>query len=464
MLSMSTAPWQIVNAGLVGAEEQNIKAAASSTSSDRSNGGGSNGEKSGKNDGSRSGERAKGERAQIAVKNGGLYIKNGKIERITQLESEVAKLLSIDLHGLLLFPGLINGHDSLLASYQAFQGLNYPYSNWLAWDNELKASSLFRQRMMLSPADLYQLGAYRNTICAATTVVDHIPHHVRRPYQGHLLPRLLPDFGIAHSACSYSLDWGKGISQEYEYAAQNDLPFILHIAEGFDEESRYSLKRLDELGALGKETVLVHGLSLNENDLDLIAKRGAHLVWCPESNMSIYGLTAPIEKMLERGINICLGSDSAMTGSSNLFSTIQAARSCYLQRNEEELSPQQIWAMLTSNAALAFRIADRGRLAEGAKADFFVLRGKMPQDPLLSLCEADIEQLVLVVCEGIPLYAEESLEKIFTNLKIAYDRVKIKGAVKFFRQHASEIGEGICKLMKRAGNSGSLHFLPVAAE
>ena len=148
------------------------------------------------------------------------------------------------------------------------------------------------------------------------------PRHVYQPFIERVLPRLLKDFGISHSLSSYSLEWGRGVRQEYEYAVSNDLPYIIQIAEGFDEESHSSLVKLDEMGALGEHTVLVHGLSLSLHDLDRIAKVGAHLVWCPVSNYHLYQNTAPIKESLERDISICLGSNGAMYGSTNLLHDI----------------------------------------------------------------------------------------------------------------------------------------------
>ncbi|MEQ9365415.1 MAG: hydrolase, partial [Leptospirales bacterium] len=141
----------------------------------------------------------------------GLHIVDGKIQAILGGGEEIPELLNLNLHGLSVFPGWINSHDSLLATYEAFRGEGAPYLNWLAFDNQLKASPLFKERMLVGVEDLYRLGAVRNLVAGVTTVADHIPHFVRRPFQDASLPvRLLPDFGISHSICSYSLEWGDG--------------------------------------------------------------------------------------------------------------------------------------------------------------------------------------------------------------------------------------------------------------
>lgn len=388
----------------------------------------------------------------------GFVFGDGRLEKLLPPGEEESGLLSINLHGLFVFPGWINGHDSLLASYRAFKGERAPYLNWLAWDTELKSSALFKERMFLSVEDLYALGAYRNLISGVTTVVDHIPAFVRKPFIGKLPVDLLADYGISHSICSYDLGWGEGPRREYERAAKQNLAYITHIAEGFDPESRQSLSRLDDAGALGDRSVLVHGLSLSEDDLQRIASAGATLVWCPGANLHIYGKTAPIERALQLGVNVVLGSDAAMYGSPNLLADIRAAFAYLQKHSSTEVDPAQILAMVTHNAARAFRLSDRGSLRAGARADLVILRGKNPGDPLGSLVSAEPEEIFLVVRSGVPVYGDESLERAFTEQGLVFDRIVVRG-------HRKLVARGLLSLLERVektlGQSASFPFLPV---
>ncbi|MBX7059260.1 MAG: amidohydrolase family protein [Leptospirales bacterium] len=387
----------------------------------------------------------------------GLLLSGGKIEReLAPAESE-DNLLTLNLHGLFVFPGWINGHDSLIASYLPFKGERAPYLNWLAWDTELKSSALFKERMFLEVSDLYRLGAYRNLISGATTVVDHIPEFVRGPFVGKLPVELLADYGISHSICSYDLRWGDGPRREYERAEKLDLAYITHIAEGFDPESRQSLARLDEMGALGERSVLVHGLALSESDLDRIAERKASLVWCPAANLHIYGKTAPVERALQRGINVVLGSDAAMYGSQNLLQDVHAASGYFQSQLGQDLDPAQLLAMVTVNAARAFRLKDRGQLRSGARADLVVLRGKRPQDALASFVTAELDEIYLVIRNGQPVYGEETLEKAFTEHGLTFDRITVRGSRKLIQRG---FREAIEKANKTLGRRVNFSFLP----
>ena len=391
----------------------------------------------------------------------GLHIKNGRILKHLNISEVNPNLANLNLNGLFVFPSFINSHDNLLASYHVFQGDHHPYKNWLAWDNALKASEIFRQRMFLEPAELYQLGSYRNILSGVGLVVDHIPHHVRRPFQDQLLVRLLTDFGISHSLCSYALKWGQGVRPEYEYAKEHDLPYIIHIAEGFDEESQRALLRLKQAGALGSHTVLVHGLSLSLRDLDLIAEAEAHLVWCPVSTWHIYQKMAPIQEAIERGINICLGSDAAMYGSENLMHDIRLAPEYYQKKYQEKLNPRLLLQMLTINPQKAFRLPDYGFFKSASSADLVILKGKYPQDPFASLQEICLEDIYLLVLQGEPVYGHADLESIFMSCGVIFERFEMKGKKQIIKKHPGSQLQSMLILQERLKGQNSLAFMPI---
>lgn len=392
------------------------------------------------------------------IKTGGCSISRGQIQSIIKTPELDSELLQLNLHGLQVFPGFINGHDTLLASYLPVPARNRPYLNWLAWDNELKSSLLFKERMLIEPEQLYRLGSYRNLLCGVTAVVDHIPHFVRDSFLGQMPVFLLPDFGISHSVGTYNLNWGESVRQEYEKAVSKNLPFIIHIAEGYDQESRNSLRTLDELGGLGENTVLVHGLSLNDGDLDRIEETGASIVWCPSTNQYIYDKSMPIERILERKINVCLGTDAAMNGSLNLFDDIKQASAQFEKAAGAPLSPRTLFDMITHNAARAFRLSSRGMIKEKATADLVVLKGKYADDPYKSLFEAELPQIFLIIRDGLPVYGDPSLEPIFTELGVLIDRISVQGAKKIIQKGLKKLLEDV---KQQSGRSINFPFIPV---
>ncbi len=389
----------------------------------------------------------------------GCLISDGRIQRILEPGESDGDLLNLNLHGLPLYPGLINGHDSLLATYDSCRGDNWPYLNWLAWDNEVKSSSTFKERMLLEPRELYLLGAYRNLLSGVTTVVDHIPSFVRAPFQDSLPVSLLKDYGIAHSLCSYSLQWGESLEKELERAHQKDLPFITHIAEGFDQESKLSLSLLEKAGGLDDHAVLVHGLSLSPSDLDRIARAESHMVWCPRANLFLYEATPPVQEALEKRISLSLGTDSAMSGSLHLLDELNTAMRILSREGKDPLNPELLFSMVTTNPARAFRLNDRGEIAEGLRADLMVLRGKYPSRPHHSLVQAELPEVYLVVKEGLPVYGEETLSVIFDEMGVEYERVQVMGAEKIIQKGLKKL---LVSITEAVGYFKTFEFLPVS--
>ena len=86
------------------------------------------------------------------------------------------------------------------------------------------------------------------------------------------------------------------------------------------------LDSLHRLGLLGPRTQCVHMTDLGEQDIALLASTGAHVIHCPQSNMKLASGACPVEKLLDRGVNVALGTDSAASNNDlNLFGELQTA-------------------------------------------------------------------------------------------------------------------------------------------
>ncbi len=388
------------------------------------------------------------------AKSGGLEIKDGKIEKIIREKPKAA--LTLEIENGVLTPGLINAHDHLLGNYFPKVG-NGPYENWLPWDNDLKSADVYQERQQIENRDLYLIAGYRNLIAATTTVSDHIPHFVNEPFLDMLPMRAIRNYALAHSVSSFALSWGDGIEAEYQKAVKNDIPFITHIAEGFDPETARDLKTLDGKGALGEYSVLIHGIAFSEEDIRLIKKKGASVVWCGDSNVFMFNRTANVGKMLEEGVNLCIGTDSPMSGGLNLLYEMKFDKAYYRKTYGKNLPDEQILRMVTLNPAKAFRLKKFGQIKPGFVADLAVFadNGKTPYESVVS---AELRDVMLVVIDGKPAYGNAEYAWLFDALRLKYQRVVIDGAEKLI------IGDllGLMKRISRAvGFKKELPFLPV---
>lgn len=57
--------------------------------------------------------------------------------------------------------------------------------------------------------------------------------------------------------------------------------------------------------------LIVHGTHLGDEELELLASKGISIVVCPRSNMWFGVGLPPVSKMLEKGVNVLIGTDNA---------------------------------------------------------------------------------------------------------------------------------------------------------
>ncbi|MEO6567028.1 MAG: TRZ/ATZ family hydrolase [Casimicrobiaceae bacterium] len=117
------------------------------------------------------------------------------------------------------------------------------------------------------------------------------------------------------------------------FARQLDLPIVTHLAETrqeVDDALRATgatpLARLDALGVTGPSFIAVHGVHLTPSDLAVLVAQGSHVVHCPASNMKLASGIAPVQAMLDAGLNVSIGTDGAASNNRlDLFSEMRLA-------------------------------------------------------------------------------------------------------------------------------------------
>jgi cytosine/adenosine deaminase-related metal-dependent hydrolase len=141
----------------------------------------------------------------------------------------------------------------------------------------------------------------------------------------------------------------------------------------------------DELGLLGPNTLVVHAVVARDDELALLAERRARVVLCPRSNMYIGGRLPRVPRMLQLGVDVCLGTDSLASNRS--LDVVAEAR--LLLDAFPDVSPSALVRMMCESGARALGVADAGGLVPGASPGVFAFpcaRGH--QDPSRALIES----------------------------------------------------------------------------
>jgi formimidoylglutamate deiminase len=121
--------------------------------------------------------------------------------------------------------------------------------------------------------------------------------------------------GVApHSVRACPRDW---LEELGAYAAREELPLHVHadeqpreIEECVAEHGVRPIELLAEAGCLGPHTTVVHATHANSAELDLLATAGARVCVCPTTEANLGDGFVPAEEISERGIGVCIGSDS----------------------------------------------------------------------------------------------------------------------------------------------------------
>jgi formimidoylglutamate deiminase len=121
--------------------------------------------------------------------------------------------------------------------------------------------------------------------------------------------------GVApHSVRACPRDWLEELGR---YAAAESLPLHVHadeqpreIEECLAEHGLRPLELLAETGCLGPHSTIVHATHADARELDLLAEAGARVCLCPTTEANLGDGFAPVGELCERGIGICVGSDS----------------------------------------------------------------------------------------------------------------------------------------------------------
>jgi formimidoylglutamate deiminase len=121
--------------------------------------------------------------------------------------------------------------------------------------------------------------------------------------------------GVApHSVRACPRDWLEELGR---YAAEHELPLHIHadeqpreIEECLAEHGMRPIELLDACDCLSALTTVVHATHADGKELDLLAAAGARVCACPTTEADLADGFLPVERLLHRGIELCIGSDS----------------------------------------------------------------------------------------------------------------------------------------------------------
>lgn len=350
------------------------------------------------------------------LKNGTVVIEDGKITEIGEKTKESAETV-IDAKGSVVMPGLVNTHTH--AAMTLFRGYadDLQLAEWLEkhiWPAEaqLKAEDVYKGSLLAcvemirsgttSFADMYfymdetakavQESGLRASLShglielwnreKGETDLKEGKRFVRA-WQGAADGRIKTMYGPhAPNTCSEEF-----LAKVKEEARKDGAGIHIHLLETEAEllamKERYgkcSVHMLEDIGFFGPDVLAAHCVWLSDGDIEILRERRVNVSHNPISNMKLASGTAPIYKMLERGVNVSLGTDGCASNNNlDIFEEMKTAALLHKLStgNPTALPARQVLEMATLNGAKALG-TETGMLKTGMKADLIIVDMKKP--------------------------------------------------------------------------------------
>jgi len=373
---------------------------------------------------------------QILEDGWGLLVRDGVIEKVekqTELLREFPDEERLDAEGQYVMPGNICAHTHFYGAFS--RGLGIPGDApstftqileklWWQLDKALDADGV-RYSALVCLVDAIKHGT--------TTLIDH--HASPNAIEGSLdiVADAVKETGLRASLCyevtdrdgqekaeaglqensrfiqriqkgdpadatlkaHFGLHASLTLSDETLARAQalcpDEVGFHIHAAEGLaDQEDSLKksckrvIHRLDQFGILKPQSILAHGIHLDDGEIERLSEAKSWLTHQPRSNMNNAVGVAPVERMLENGVRLGLGND----GFSNTMWV--EWKETYLLHKMANQDPRRMGGYtvmdiaVKNNADLVTELFDGlriGEIVEGAAADLIFVDYK-PFTPL----------------------------------------------------------------------------------
>ncbi len=228
-------------------------------------------------------------------------------------------------------------------------------------------------------------------------------------------------------------------------AEKLSLPLNTHLSESafevsscISENGLTPVGYLDSLGFFRQKTLAAHCVHITEEDMDILAENSVSVAVNAKSNLKLGNGIAPVKRLLEKGVNICLGTDGAASNNSlNLFSEMNFNSLLHkgISGDASAVSAADVFSFATENAANALGIEKTGKIKAGYKADIAILDTSCPQmqpmnNPVSALCySANGGEVVTTIINGKIVMEDRVLTEI-DEQEVYYNIERIKKKLK----------------------------------
>ena len=229
----------------------------------------------------------------------------------------------------------------------------------------------------------------------------------------------------------------------FDRAQKDNLFFHIHLSETEKEVTdcleRYACRPvhlLHKWDVLNNRTILAHGVHFDETEIPILVDKGCLVAHCPTSNLKLGSGQMDLQKYLNAGIKVALGTDSVASNNSlSMISEMKLAALSAKSKAQDVTAGKvaDIFHLATRAGFEAFGL-NAGVIQEGALADFILVDLNesflLPNTDLLShmIYAADSSCITDVFCNGQPVMTNshvENEEEIISEFRTTCHRLGI---------------------------------------
>ena len=375
-----------------------------------------------------------------------------------------------NLHGKLLIPGLINCHCHSPMVFLRGLGSDKNLQDWLyhyifpteaKWtDRGIKAASELAILEMLASgvtsfSDMYYrtentieslcAAGMKANLCRSTQGRPELPYSQNTDCQEGLalFDRFhnYNDGKIRIDLCIHAEYTNTPATIEAYSAAclERGAGMHIHLSETKREQeecvAKYGMTPaalFEKLGTFRNPTTAAHCVWVTPEDMEILKANGVSPVHCPSSNMKIGSGFAPVQQMLDRGINVTIGTDGAASNNNlNMLEEMHLVSIIHngFTHDPTVVKPGDVLKMATVNGAKLQGRPDTGILQVGKKADIVAIDFDRPHmipamDYPAMLCySAQSSDVCMTMVDGRILYENGEFKTLDA------DRIKAEARV-----------------------------------
>ena len=374
----------------------------------------------------------------------------------------------IDAKNNLIMPGFINCHAHSAMTILKGVGEGKNLEEWL-FDNVIKVEENLSEEDVYWATKLSVLEYLKNGI---TTVNDMYYYHTMQSAKAFYESGFRAVINIDEKEISKNEEYfkecekyknlivpafschsvynagEKRFSEKISLAKKFGAVISTHMSETLTEVgncdkefNQTPTQLLESYGFFDNKSLVYHAVHLDKKDIEILNNYNVSVCSCPASNLKLGSGIAPINSLINKGINVCLGTDGS---SSN--NKLDMFREMYLlsclqkeqMRDSSVLSPEITLKIATTNGAKSLGLNKIGELKVGNFADLIMVNLNSVNNSTSVNIKSNLvyasgcEDVLLTMINGKVLYEngnyyiDKSVQDIIKNCNKSIKKLGVK--------------------------------------